>query len=377
MSTQQHTILGELEQALSQGTSEQKAQTLRGVTDLFVLGSGHYSAEQIALFDDVFSRLVTEIESSARAVLSRRLAALAAAPPNVIRTLAFDDEIEVAGPVLSYSEKLDEAALIDNARTKSQQHLLAISRRRSLGENVTEILVERGNREVLQSAAENPGARFSDTAFGTLVIRAEDDERLAACVGLRPDIPRHHFMKLLSKASQAVRAKLEAANPQRSGDIRHAVAEIASRIQAKAGAHTRDYAAAMATVGALADANQLDAHAVEGFAKSRLFEETTAALSVLCDLPTVVIERALVQDHSEPILILAKAAGLPWSTAKAVLRLAAGERQVSAHEFERGLTSFNKLSPSTAKYVVRFQRAKAQGGRADADDEPAELKIPA
>jgi uncharacterized protein (DUF2336 family) len=374
--TSEHSILGELEQALLQGDSEQRAQTLRGVTDLFVLGAGQYTAEQVALFDDVFSRLVLEIESTSRAVLSRRIAPLPAAPPRVIRTLAFDDEIDVAGPVLSYSEKLDEAALVENARTKSQDHLLAISRRRSLGENVTDILVERGNREVVQATAENPGARFSEAGYGRLVLRAADDERLAACVGLRPDIPRHHFMQLLSKASQAVRTKLEAANPQRSGDIRHAVAEIASRIQSKAGAHTHDYAAAMATVSNLVATNSLNAQAVEGFAKSGLFEETTAALAVMCDLPTLVVERAMAHDGIDPMLILCKAAGLPWASAKLVLRLAAGGRQISTQEFERSLASFNKLTPATAKYVVRFQRARAQGGDPDAH-EPTALKIPA
>jgi len=372
----QHSILGELEQALLQGTSEQRAQTLRGVTDLFVLGAGQYTAEQVALFDDVFSRLVLEIESTSRAVLARRIAPLPAAPPRVIRTLAFDDEIDVAGPVLSYSDKLDEAALVENARTKSQDHLLAISRRRSLGENVTDILVERGNREVVQATAENPGARFSEAGFGRLVLRAADDERLAACVGLRPDIPRHHFMQLLSKASQAVRTKLEAANPQRSDYIRHAVAEIASRIQSKAGAHTHDYAAAMATVSNLVATNSLTAQAVEGFAKSGLFEETTAALAVMCDLPTLVVERAMAHDGTEPVLILCRAAGLSWSSTKVVLRLAAGGRQISTYEFDRSLASFNKLTPATAKYVVRFQRTRAQGGDADAH-EPTALKIPA
>src|SRR5262245_63432254 len=101
--TAQYTIITELEQALAQGTNEQRAHTLRGFTDLFVLGSCNYTTEQIALFDDVFSRLMLEIETTARAVLSRRLAALTNAPPKTIRTLAFDDEIDVAGPVLTYS----------------------------------------------------------------------------------------------------------------------------------------------------------------------------------------------------------------------------------------------------------------------------------
>ena len=80
------------------------------------------------------------------------------APHNVIRMLAFDDDVDVATPVLMHSERLDEASLVENARTKSQKHLFAISRRRALREPVTDVLVERGDRSVAISVAGNAGA---------------------------------------------------------------------------------------------------------------------------------------------------------------------------------------------------------------------------
>jgi uncharacterized protein (DUF2336 family) len=86
--------------------------------------------------------------------LSIRLAPIANAPPRTIHKLAFDDEIEVAGPVLSQSERLTEAALIESAKLKGQDHMLAISRRRTLGEAVTDILIERGDQQVLLSTAQ-------------------------------------------------------------------------------------------------------------------------------------------------------------------------------------------------------------------------------
>jgi len=46
-------------------------------------------------------RLVSTIEARARAKLSRRLAPIANAPTNVVNILAFDDEIEIARPVLT------------------------------------------------------------------------------------------------------------------------------------------------------------------------------------------------------------------------------------------------------------------------------------
>ena len=104
-------------------------------------------------------------------LLAVRLAPIPNAPPRIIRTLAFDDEIDVAGPVLEQSERLDDDALVESARAKSQAHLLAISRRRSLSEKVTDILVERGDELVVWSAAENSGAKFSEAGFSRLAQR--------------------------------------------------------------------------------------------------------------------------------------------------------------------------------------------------------------
>ena len=102
------------------------------------------------------------------------------APPGVIRTLAFDDSIDVAGPVLANSTRIDNAALVENARTKSQDHLLAISRRPTLAETVTDVLVERGNRDVALSTARNSGAKFSETGYIRLVKRSEARRRIGA-----------------------------------------------------------------------------------------------------------------------------------------------------------------------------------------------------
>lgn len=190
--TAQNAFINELEEALAHGSAERRAKTLRRITDLFAFGSSHFSSDHIAVFDGVFSHLIADIETSARVTLADRLAAMPNAPPKVIRTLAFDDAINVAGPVLVRSELLDNVTLVENAKTKSQHHLLAISRRKSLTETVTDVLVERGNREVALSAVQNPGAKFSQTGYVRLVKRSEGDDELARSVGSRPEIPRQH-----------------------------------------------------------------------------------------------------------------------------------------------------------------------------------------
>src|SRR6185437_2381036 len=137
--TMTKTRLRELDEAISRGTPESRARALWHATDLLIAGS--YSEEEIETFGRVIERLAEEIEVEVRAVLSVRLSQFDEAPVNVIRKLAFDVAIEVAGPMLEKSERLDDDTLIANVRSKSQSHMLAISRRTSLDEKVTDALV--------------------------------------------------------------------------------------------------------------------------------------------------------------------------------------------------------------------------------------------
>ena len=169
-------LLDELQATLAHGTVARRVEALRRVTDLFLNNAVDYSDEQIDLFDDVFQCLILHIETSAKALLANRLAPVDIAPPMTIRALAFDDVIEVAGPVLTQSNRLDDDTLIEAARNKSQAHLMAISNRKSLSGAVTDVLVLRGNDEVVQNTVNNPGAEFTERGFTRLVNRADGDD---------------------------------------------------------------------------------------------------------------------------------------------------------------------------------------------------------
>jgi uncharacterized protein (DUF2336 family) len=358
----QNELIAELEKSIAHVATGKRADTLTRVADLFVLGATHYSEDQVALFDDVFAHLLAEIEVTARAMLSNRLAPIPNAPPATIRTLAFDDEIAVAGPVLTRSPRLDAATLVANAKTKSQQHLLAISRRKSLAEPVTDVLIERGDRAILLATVENPGTKFSDFGFSTLVVRSDGDDELAERVGLRADIPRHHFLRLLTKASAVVRGKLEAANPQGQREIGRVVEQVVARIQARTVGESRNYAAAQQLVETLRQADRLNDSQIEQFAQSGKFEETTAALALLCGLSISTVERAMSQDRPELLLILAKATGLTWRTTKAMLHLRAAARDNGTAEFDQCLAIFDRMKRATAEQALQFQQERERSG---------------
>ena len=219
------SILQELDDAIVKGSAESRERALWHATDLLI--AGRYSDNEIWIFGEVIGKLAEEIEVVARARLANRLAHSNNAPTNVIRRLAFDDSIAVAGPVLRHSEQLDSKTLIANIRCKSEVHLLAISKRKALAESVTDELVTRGSHEVVNSVATNGGARFSNFGFLHMVKRSENNSILAENLGLRKDIPRHVFHQLISKASEDVKRKLEQERPDLAGLIQTSVTDLA------------------------------------------------------------------------------------------------------------------------------------------------------
>ena len=159
------SLIPELEEVVQHGSREKRAETLQRITALFLNGASNYNDEHVDIFDEVFGLLIEEIETKARAELANHLAPVSNAPIKVLRRLANDDDIAVAGPVLKLAPRLAESDLIDVAETKSQAHLHAISGRRALGEAVTDVLVRRGNRDVARRVADNRGARISKKGF--------------------------------------------------------------------------------------------------------------------------------------------------------------------------------------------------------------------
>jgi uncharacterized protein (DUF2336 family) len=354
-------LLSRVDDAIASGSLGRRAEMLRHVTDLFVIGSPQCTEEDVAVFDSVFTRLAAEIEMAARALLSTRLAPIPNAPPITVRALALDDAIEVAGPVLKQSGRLEDATLIEVASTKGPEHLLAISQRPSLSEAVTEVLIVRGDQMVVLSTAENRGANFSEAGYTTLVRRAEGDERLTLVVAARPEIPLHYFLHLLDKASDAVRAKLEAVYPQAKHQVREAVSEVAGHIESDVLDKIRDHAAAMAFTEALHRVGQLDDERLRSFAQSGRYAETVAALAVMSELSLSFIEQAMRQERAETIVVVTKALALSWQTAKAVLALRVRNGNGSSNQsIDELMASFERLKTATARELVRFYRQREQ-----------------
>jgi uncharacterized protein (DUF2336 family) len=350
------SLINEIEAAITQGSTERRTSLLRSISDLFIQSVESFSHQQIDLFDDVIIKLCEHIEVAARAELAHRLAPLDRSPPAVIKRLASDDAIVVAKPVLERSPQLQESDLVHLAETKSQEHLLAISKRKSLSGNLTDVLVRRGDRDVARSVAENKGASFSATGLDTLIARSSGDAILAECLAIRKDLTIAQMQRLIAVASEIVRGKLSEENFARQ-NVRDAVAKVSGRMRPENPAQAKKR-----MVDALFAAGKLDEKVLQDAAANGNFADLVVALSMLSSMSANTIEALLADHHTDIILVLAKASELSWESAKSLLTMhpacGGGGGEISHLHLNEAFENYKTLQVATAQRILRFYRAR-------------------
>jgi hypothetical protein len=354
--TENRLYLQELDEAISRGTDETRLQALWHATDILI--AGRYSDKEIWIFGEVIARLAREIEHTSRVKLAHRLACIDQAPTKILRELAFDDSIEIAGPILRQSESLTTNVLVENARSKSQQHLLAISDRKSVPTEVTDVLVVRGNTGVVNAVTKNTGAAFSESGFLHLVTRSENDSILAENLGSRADIPRHVFYQLIAKASAEVKQKLQNERPEWKQQIGATVTDVTGKLHLIFGPASKDYFAAKRSVAKIHRYGELDETKMLEYSDARKSDEVVVGLSLLCRLPVNVIERALFDEGGDLLLVLTRALSFSWRTTMSLLFLAAPEHRISSQSLETKKREFECLSLESSRSILEFYQSR-------------------
>jgi len=348
-----NNLISDLEKAITTRSAETGAM-LHKITDLFLLNVGHYSADQLDVYDDILNELIANVEVAARAKLAQRLASVSGAPTNTIRSLALDDAIEVAEPVLSRSNALDDDTLTHCIAIKGQEHLLAIATRNKVSETVSYQLIAKGNEKVLGTLAINPGAAISDPGFGMLVQKSAEDDWLSECVAGRKDIPEQHLRDLLSKASEIVRQRLMTAKPELSEIIKEILPHKALSTTKKIPGPSRDYRIAERVV----KSRELSEAVVNEFAEENKLAEIMVSLAELSGLSVDEIERLFMGTWTSPVAIILKAVGFHLPTVDAIYRSRLPNGEVIHDDLIQTKEEFIALRRPTAERVLRFFCAK-------------------
>jgi uncharacterized protein (DUF2336 family) len=350
-------LIPELDDIVRRGDPKRRAEAARRLGELFLQGAASFRPDHIELFDGVLTSLVPHAELAARIDFAERLAPLANAPQHLVGQLAREDDIAVAGPLLRQSPVIDDQLLVEIANAKGQGHLLAMAERPKLSTELTEVIVRRGDRDVIRCAAGNAGAAFSDDAFTMVIRRASQDGVLTLKIGGRDDLPSEHLKSLLAGSIDVIRRRLfDVAKPDRQAEIKLALSEIDGASVLGEG---RDFTAAQRAIVALHQAGELNETALIGFAKAFKYEECVATLAAMTGVKIISLDRLISSERYDPILIASKTLGFEWPTVRALIMMRLGPNRVaSPADIEGARLNFVRLMPSTAQRVVDFWKSR-------------------
>ncbi|WP_417669978.1 DUF2336 domain-containing protein [Roseibium sp.] len=357
--------LSELARDRSKGS---RKSLVTALTDLFV-SSETEQAEQVSImFGEIVMRVLGQLEEETRMALAKRVGGHPAAPHELITTLA-KDEIAIAEPVLRESPVLTSEDLESIARDGSMQHLEVIAGRNELAENVTNVLVDRGNLETLNRVADNQGARMADQTFCRLVEKARSCPDIQALLVDRKDLPKEAAEYLAEFLSDELKERVS--NLGGDSVLAGVMAErAAEEVKARA---SRLQANREETVRIIDDVvagrQKLDA-VVAKFAKADRAAELGILLAKVSDLPAGAVSPLIYSQSDKPLVILCKANGVSEESFKHILTMRARRMQTGFAALDNAMKRYAALPVEGAK---RSLEALVKSARGDsAEDEAAE-----
>lgn len=334
-------------------TSEGRRRLLNAVTDLF-LHDSEPSDEAQDHFSDIATRSLAKMETPDRKDYADRVAAEPALPRKVATTLASDPDAEVAKLVLKLSPVLTDADLAAIAVTHSQQHLLAIAERATLSENVTDILVDRGDKQVLRTVSGNEGAAFSEGGFERLVQRGGNDAAVRRNLDDRRDtLPVSQARRVMQIAAEAA-SRMEHSHPVEliSGEAPKRVVREARerRLELKL------------LVADLKDGRRTIDDVVAILARDDRAFDLAQIISTFSEIPNAQALRALLQPEASGVAVACRALGVGAEAFRKVLELRAKRLNLPGARIDSEVANYQALPAEMSERAMRFLKVRAKVG---------------
>jgi hypothetical protein len=350
---------------------------IRNMAQLFTHVSERCDDEQVAQYDEVLCQLADLVEAEARAHVAQLLAPLDRAPGTVVVKLA-NDAIEVARPLLEFSNVLSDDDLIEIVQNLSEDHRVAIAGREQLTDRVGGAIATHGEEPSMRRLVTNANAQLGEHTLPKLIERVGQIPALAEELRARTDIDWGAVRDQIDEAGHKVLAELGLEGKGEEGAAVNRVnAVVYNRMKNRAGFDAQEWKIAWNQVRALNDRKRLDARAIERFARFGYGHHTAAGLTLMLNvMPEIVVKWLANQDYVA-LTVAARALGMRPELFENLVAVMPWRDLPSTDERANIRRRFEALSPAEARGIFdlwrahSFRRRGSETGRPPAAAESA------
>lgn len=356
----------DLTQIAAERSPEKRLELLRRVTDLYFEGIGTHEPSEAYLFNEIMDRIVDQFSRDMKREVAASLAIQPDFPTNIVRKLASEDDIEIARPVLSNAFSLSNDDLVELAMRGSQAHLTAIAARASLPEEVTDVLVDRGETGVVHAVTANHGARFSERGMDRLLGRCADDVDLRELLVERPDLSPRVVEKLVPILSESLVKKLAERGHEVNGalppDMVHALRQ---RFTAAMQTRKENILHISVVIDQIRNGRVKLDDAVRQIVESGRLLDAAAILSTFARLDRDYMFKLLLNGEMQTVLVLCRSLELTWPPVDSLLAARATKHRTRYHSDPKVRAGYEAIDLAVAQRTMRFLRVRQVAGNAD------------
>lgn len=328
------------------------------MTDVFA--EGGEDAGKLATLDEVLSTVVSDFSREVRAELATKLGPSRVPLGRTAQRLALDD-ISVARPILEHSMTLSEDDLLAVVAQKTQEHLLAVTRRADITEKVSHALVEKGDDEVVVSLLENSQAQIGRATYEAVTELAHGRPALHRPMVRRDGVPlellNEIYLEVEANLRHEILARYDSVSPE---ELEAALQRGRARLARTQRRTALETAKLRAQVEEYRRRGQLEPPLLirllrEGENSRALFH---AAFAAITDVDEATIEKVTEQADLDGLALLCRAADFPRAIfVTLAISLVGTDRRMSRVEEFGAL--YEDVPVSAAQRAVRFWKVRA------------------
>jgi len=350
------THLEDLARLTAENSAESRQELLREVTDLFMTSPQSLNEREVAYFGEIMGGIVGQVETMVRQHLSETIATVENAPRDLIVSLA-SDEINVALPILTDNQVLQDEDLVKIVENQSQDHLQAISQRATVSETVTDALVVKGNDRVLGTLANNDGARFSRNGMETIIERARDNDDLNQSLVARSDVPGDLAQDMFWRVSWAMREQILSTDKNIDGEKVDALIDETEEWFTEQKVK-RSLDPAENFIVRKEKLGQLDNGLLLKLVREEKMPEFVAGLSRLSNIDLEITRQAVFDTSAEKLAIICKAIDVNYDVFGEIVYCVNMVEEREGPDMTDLLGVYQRITPQVAQKAMRFLKTR-------------------
>ncbi len=343
-----------------EGSSEKRRELLRQITDVFLAAPDQRNEKEAVLFDEIVGAVAADLETQVRVELARKVAESNAPLNRTARRLAMD-HIEVARPVIERSHALTEKDILDVIEQKSQDHMMAVTKRPDIGENVSSALVAKGEDRVVASLLENRTARMDRRTFEAVADRAQVSPVLHAPFVRNQHVPldllNNVYLKVENGLRREIMRKFHGVSP---AELEAALEASRNHLSSAYGALPADYQECKDQVDAMDKRGALKPPVLVQLLRENRRTAFYIAFSKLVDVEFDLTRRLVQAKDIDALAMLCRGAGFDRGLFVTISLLVVDDGGGLSKTDEYGKL-YEQVPVAAAQRALRFWKVRAKG----------------